>query len=63
MNQNRGRKRPRMNMIQWPFLIEMIPTVTNRTRYMRPSSPPVEVADAAKDTDVSPSVQIDFVHD
>ena len=31
MNQKRGMNRPTMNMTQWPFRIEMIPTVINRT--------------------------------
>jgi hypothetical protein len=45
MSQNNGRKKPMMNMTQWPFLIVMIPSVINRTRY-RMMPPPTQISTA-----------------
>jgi hypothetical protein len=39
MIQKMGMKIPMMNMIQWPFRIDMIPRVINRITYRRPKRP------------------------
>ena len=47
MSQNSGRKMPRTNMTQWPFLIVMTPRVIARMRYRMPKPPPIQYATTA----------------
>jgi hypothetical protein len=47
MTQNRGKKRPMMNMIQWPLRIEAMPRVTSKITYKTPSAIQM-VEDAAR---------------